>query len=147
MMPNDLPLGQVAHRPPQHWLREARFHTNLMGTMVVRIVVAMLIGTAHVESADLIRITHYGFDGNLTESTRTQAPFEPLWNAGISNGVLSLGLVYQSEARMPVLNGFWCRSFTVAVDFVSVSSNLSETSFSVANRAIAGSRWKLGAMS
>lgn len=70
-----------------------------------------------VRSADLVRLAHYGFEGNANDSTGRQVPFELLWNASITNGVLCLGPAFDAEARTPRLNGFSYPSFTVAVDF------------------------------
>ena len=40
------------------------------------------------QSAELVRLALYGFEGNASDSTGQQLPFELLWNAGISNGAV-----------------------------------------------------------
>ena len=78
---------------------------------------AAWLAVASAQGAELVRLAHYGFEADASDSTGQQSPFELLWNADISNGVLCLGPAYQSEAKTPLLNGFSYRSFTVAVDF------------------------------
>ncbi len=78
---------------------------------------ATWLATVSAQGAALTLLAHYGFEGDASDSTGQQSPFELPWNAGISNGVLCLGPAYQSDASTPRLSDFSYRSFTVAVDF------------------------------
>lgn len=78
---------------------------------------AVWLAMSSAQGAELVRLAHYGFEGDASDSTGQQSPFEPQWNAGISNGVLCLGPAFDAGAMTPLLNGFSYRSFTVAVDF------------------------------
>ena len=85
--------------------------------ITLHFIAAVCLAVASAQGAALTLLAHYGFEGNVSDSTGQQSPFELLWNAGISNGVLCLGPAYQSDASTPRLSDFSYRSFTVAVDF------------------------------
>ncbi len=76
---------------------------------------AAAVAVPCARGAALHLLAHYGFEGNPQDSTGGQAPFEILWNAEISRGVLRLAPA--SSAGTPLLSDFSYRSFTVALDF------------------------------